>query len=590
MESPLKAWIRALERTASIEREPLRTFPVVIESLAGLRGGAVALSSAGGALTYAELSASADRFARWGISCGLARGDVVCLLMPNRPEYLAIWIGLTRIGVTVALLNTNLRGSALAHCIAIAAPRIIIIDANLEDALDSAGSPLHTKIEFWTYGRGSHNRPRLDEAQLEFRAEPLAPDERPYPTLRDPALYIYTSGTTGLPKAASVSHARIMHWTHWFAGMLGVTPDDRMYNCLPLYHSVGGVVAAGATLVGGGAVVLRERFSAREFWSDVVVEKCTLFQYIGELCRYLLASPVQPSESQHTLRLCCGNGLRAEVWQPFQERFGIPKILEYYAATEGNFSLYNCEGKIGSIGKIPSFLVHRLPVALVKFDASSEVPARDETGHCVRCAPGEIGEALGQISDREGHSLSRFEGYADKAATDRKILRDVFETGDCWYRTGDLMSRDDEGFYYFSDRIGDTYRWKGENVSTTEVTAAVLACDGVLDAAVYGVEVPGSDGRAGMVALATENGFDLQLLKMHLEKRLPEYARPAFVRLVPRIDLTGTMKLNKQLLARQAFDVNQYSDPLYYAERESKLFLPVTPDVFAQLQAGTKRL
>lgn len=590
MESSLKAWIGALERTAHIEQHPLRTFPVVIQSLAEQRGEAPALISLTGTLTYSQLSASANRIARWGISRGLSKGHVVCLLMPNQPEYLAIWIGLSRIGVTVALLNTQLFGSALAHCISIAAPRITITHSSLENALASAQPHLTASIESWIFGHGSQNCQQLDEVCSRLDSAPLTAEERAFPTLRDPALYIYTSGTTGLPKAAKVSHFRIMQWTHWFAGMMQVMPDDRMYNCLPLYHSVGGVVAAGSTLVGGGSVIFRERFSARDFWSDVVTEKCTLFQYIGELCRYLLASPEQPTESQHNLRLCCGNGLRAEVWKPFQERFQIPMILEYYASTEGNFSLYNCEGRIGSIGKIPSFLAHRLPVALVRFDVTSELPLRGREGRCERCAAGEIGEALGQISDGTNHSVGKFEGYADSDATDRKILRDVFEKGDSWYRTGDLMWQDAEGFYYFADRIGDTFRWKGENVSTTEVTAIALSCDGVVDAAVYGVGVPGIDGRAGMIAVAIKDGFDLPKLKAHLAEQLPEYARPVFVRIAPRIELTGTLKRNKQQLARQGFDPQQSPDPLFYADRESGTYLPITPGVFAQLAAGLTRL
>ena len=250
-----------------------------------------------------------------------------------------------------------------------------------------------------------------------------------------------------------------------------------MYNCLPLYHSVGGVVAVGAPLLGGGAVVIRPRFSASEFWRDVREQRCTLFQYIGELCRYLVNTPPQPAETEHALRIACGNGLRPEVWEAFQHRFRIPRILEYYAATEGNFSLYNCEGKPGAIGRIPSFLAHRLPVALLRFDLESGAPTRGADGFCQRCAVGEAGEAVGLIADgaAEQARAARFEGYADRAATEAKVLRNVFKRGDSWYRTGDLMKRDEAGFYYFVDRVGETYRWKGENVSTAEVLAALCA-------------------------------------------------------------------------------------------------------------------
>ena len=249
-------------------------------------------------------------------------------------------------------------------------------------------------------------------------------------------------------------------------------PSDRMYCCLPMYHSIGGVVAIGAALVAGASVFIRERFSASRFWDDVADRDCTLFQYIGELCRYLVAAPPHPREQAHRLRLACGNGLRRDVWEAFQSRFGIPQILEFYAATEGSFSLYNAEGKPGAIGRIPSYLAHRFPVALVKFDVDTGAPARGPDGFCVRCAPDEPGEAIGKIAAGVG----RFEGYTDAEASAKKVLRNVFAEGDAWYRTGDLMRRDRAGFFYFVDRVGDTFRWKGENVSTGEVEEVIAAC------------------------------------------------------------------------------------------------------------------
>jgi fatty-acyl-CoA synthase len=465
----------------------------------------------------------------------------------------------------------------------------VIVGASLSEAVRAVRPLLTAGAECWVSGAAAADLPRLDEATARLPGEPLHPKEIPAaPALEDRALYIYTSGTTGLPKAANVSHYRLMQWSHWFAGLMNVQPEDRMYDCLPLYHSVGGVVATGATLVCGGAVVLRERFSASGFWSDVAAERCTLFQYIGELCRYLLGSPPQREESQHTLRLACGNGLRAEVWSEFQQRFRIPQILEYYAATEGNFSLYNCEGRPGAIGRIPPFLAHRLPVALVRFDLDAGVPARDAAGRCVRCAPHEPGEALGQILD--AHGATRFEGYTDAAASSKKILRDVFAPGDAWYRTGDLMRQDEQGFFYFVDRVGDTFRWKGENVSTTEVAGVIAACPGIVDAAVYGVSVPGSDGRAGMAALVTEMDFDLAELRRALLERLPPYARPIFIRIVTAIELTGTFKLRKQELAREGYDPAQVRDALYLDDPARDAYVALDAKLHARLLAGTLRI
>lgn len=590
MKSPLKAWVRALELTAPIDRRTAPVFPVLIGTLAERFGTAPALTSRDASLSYRELAASVNRYARWALDQGLTTGDVVCLLMPNCVDYLAIWLGLTRVGVIVSLLNTNLSGEVLAHSINIVSPRHVIVAASLTAALHSALP--HISAVCWLHGAADERCgfPRVDLAAAQFPAETITAQESPPPSLDDRALHIYTSGTTGLPKAANVSHLRVMQWSHWFAGLMNTQPDDRMYNCLPLYHSVGGVVAAGATLVGGGTVVLRERFSASEFWKDIVTERCTLFQYIGELCRYLLAAAPQPWETQHSLRLCCGNGLRPEVWEPFRERFRIPRILEYYAATEGSFSLYNCEGRPGAIGRIPPFLSHRMPVALVKFDPGAGMPLRDESGRCIRCATNEAGEAIGEISGAAGKHGGRFEGYADPAASEKKILRDVFAPGDAWYRTGDLMRKDEQGFYYFVDRVGDTFRWKGENVSTGEVTAVVTSCPGVTDAAVYGVTVPGADGRAGMAAIAVEPGFELAAFREHLATRLPEYARPVFLRIVSAIEITGTFKLRKQELANEGYDRTKIRDALYFDDRRQRAYTVLDEPLYQQLQSGNMRV
>ena len=586
--SPLKAWVRALERTAGIERDRSLTLPVLIERLAERFADAPALLSPDAALSYRGLAAACHRYARWGLVRGLGSGDTVCLVMANCPDYLAIWLGLCRIGATVALINTNLRGALLAHSLNLVAPRHVIAGASLAEPVRAVRPLLAAGVECWVSGPGGGDLPRLDEAMAGLAGDALRDDEAPAPSLADRALCIYTSGTTGLPKAANVSHFRLMQWSHWFAGLMDVQPTDRMYDCLPLYHSVGGVVATGATLVGGGAVVLRERFSASSFWQDVVAERCTVFQYIGELCRYLLASPPQAQESQHALRLACGNGLRGDVWREFERRFRIPQILEYYAATEGNFSLYNCEGRAGAIGRIPPFLAHRLPVALGKFDLEAQAPARDASGHCLRCAPHEPGEALGQILSENG--ATRFEGYTDDAASAKKILRDVFATGDVWYRTGDLMRQDEQGFFYFVDRVGDTFRWKGENVSTTEIAEVIAACPGVADATVYGVSVPGTEGRAGMAALVAAKGFELAELRRALAARLPDYARPLFVRIVSALELTGTFKLRKQELALEGYDPARVRDALYIDDPARGAYVPLDAELHARLQAGKLRV
>ena len=588
MRSPLKAWVRALERTASIGRDPTLTLPVVIERLAGRAADAPALLGPASWLSYRALAETANRVARWGLARGLARGEVTCLLMRNCPEYFAIWLGLSRIGVTVALINTNLSGELLRHSIDIVHPRHVIAGATLCSVLAAVRGRLSPEVVCWGYGHGEHGLPRLDREVESLPGTPLDAAESPLPSLADRALYIYTSGTTGLPKAANVSHLRLMQWSHWFAGLADIRAEDRLFNCLPMYHSVGGVVATGAALVAGGAVVLRERFSVSSFWQDVIAERCTLFQYIGELCRYLLNAPHEACETAHQLRLACGNGLRGEVWEPFQRRFRIPHILEYYAATEGNFSLYNCEGRVGAIGRIPPFLAHRMPVALVKHDLDTGAPLRSAQGRCIPCASGEAGEAIGQILGTDG--TTRFEGYADSEASDKKVLRDVFAAGDEWYRTGDLMRRDEQGFFYFVDRVGDTFRWKGENVSTTEVAAAISACRGVAEVAVYGVAVPNADGRAGMAAVVVHTDFKLAELRSTIASVLPAYARPVFLRIVPALEITGTFKLRTHELARQGYDPGQVGDALYFEDAARGEYVRLDAPLYRRIVAGDQRL
>ena len=348
-----------------------------------------------------------------------------------------------------------------------------------------------------------------------------------------------------------------------------------------MYHSVGGVVASGAVLLKGGAVILREKFSARAFWDDVADSGATIFQYIGELCRYLLKSGATPRA--HRLRLACGNGLSGEIWEPFQQRFAIPRILEFYAATEGNFSLYNAEGKPGAIGRIPSFLRHRFGVALIRRGADGE-PLRDAGGFCQRVASGEAGEAIGRIAG----GAARFEGYSDEAATAKKILRNVFEAGDAYVRTGDLMRQDAQGFFYFVDRLGDTFRWKGENVATTEVAAALSAYPGVNVANVYGVAVPGADGKAGMAALETDAGFDPAGLKSHLKTRLPDYARPIFLRLVRHARPHRDLQAEESDLASDGFDPARVPDPLYIDLGDG--YVPFDAALYERVRSGLVRL
>jgi fatty-acyl-CoA synthase len=591
-ENASRDWLRALEATAPISRHPQRLLLDLIEARGATHGDAPALLAAHQSLTYRALAQRANRYARWALAQNLDRGETVALMMPNCPEYMAIWLGITRVGGVVALINTNLRGPALAHCINIVAPKHLIITADYRTEFQSAAGELSAQPKIWMHGSGADNQcSRLDHEAERHSPEPLASAERRGVSLADRALLIYTSGTTGLPKAANISHHRLLQWSLWFGGLMNTGPDDRMYDCLPMYHSIGGVVATGALLVNGGSVVIREKFSAQNFWPDICHWNCTLFQYIGELCRYLVNAPTDPRERAHRLRLACGNGLSADVWRAFQLRFHVPRMLEFYAATEGNVSLYNVEGRIGAVGRVPSFLAHRFPLALVRFDDAAGEPARDANGFCVRCGPDEAGEAIGRLAGSAIPSgAGAFEGYTSEQDSKLKILRNVFAPGDAWYRTGDLMRKDTNGFYYFVDRIGDTFRWKGENVSTSEAAAAIAAFPGVAEASVYGVNVPGSEGAAGMAALVVGGPLDFPAFRRHLAHQLPAYARPLFVRIREHIEITATFKHQKNALKRDGYDPEATTDAIYFDDPARGAYVRLDAARYRDIQAGAVRL
>jgi fatty-acyl-CoA synthase len=584
--SAAKAWLKAIELTSWIETHPQALFADVVEDWAKRQPDRAALISDRETLSYRALAARINRYARWALAAGITPGDAVCLLMPSRPEYVAAWLGISRVGGMVALINTKLVGPSLSHCINVANADHVIVASELADMFEAARPHLDRVPKVWMHGE--KNETGIETVLDAMDGNPLSPHERREVKIGDRALLIYTSGTTGLPKAASISHRRILNWGGWFAGLLDASPDDRLYDCLPVYHSVGGIVAPCSMLSAGGSAVLSDKFSVSQFWRDIVRFDCTLFQYIGELCRYLLKAPTSEFESQHRLRLACGNGLRGDIWEAFQARFAVPRILEFYAATEGNFSLFNVEGKVGAIGRIPPLLAHRFPAAILRVDAEAGIPVRNEEGLCTACARGEVGEAIGRIgtADQGG---GRFEGYTDTAETEKKILRDVFAKGDAWFRTGDLMLLDEQGFFHFVDRVGDTFRWKGENVATSEVNEAIRDCKGILDATTNCVKKHGTHSRAGIAGVVAGDGFDCEACAEHLAQRLPSYAIPLFLRLSQPLDATETFKQKKQQLVRDGFDPGRVIDPLFLRD-ESGSYRPLDARLYASIVQGSIRL
>jgi fatty-acyl-CoA synthase len=545
-----------------------------------------AITFEGRTVTYAEMDGIANRFAHWGKGLNLRRGQTVALFMPNRLEYFCIWYGLSKIGVVTALINNQLAGLPLAHCLNISGASHLIVDAETSPTFEAAKGLVQKPLQQWVLGP-VHGDQR-DLLQALKSCSQLPPDRivRDDMRARDTALFIFTSGTTGMPKAARITHVRAQLYMRGFAGATGAKASDRIYVTLPLYHATGGLCAMGAALLNGGSVVLKKRFSASHFWSDLVAEGCTMFVYIGELCRYLVNQPPSEDESRHKIRMAFGNGLRPDLWPVMKQRFHIPEILEFYGATEGNVSMFNFDGREGAIGRAPKWLRNRFNIRLVQFDVETEQPIRGTNGFCIECAPGQIGECIGKIG---GDARAEYSGYVDKAASEKKVLRDVFEKGDAWFATGDLMKQDADGYFYFVDRIGDTFRWKGENVSTNEVAERLQAAPGVNEANVYGVAVQGAEGRAGMAALVVGPGFDIKAFGVHIAQDLPSYAQPLFIRVLPAMETTGTFKQRKMDLITDGYDPAKIKGPLYFHDSR-RGYIKLTKVVHDRIAGGLVKL
>tara|TARA_B100001113_G_scaffold22671_1_gene16544 strand:+ start:923 stop:2701 length:1779 start_codon:yes stop_codon:yes gene_type:complete len=529
-------------------------------------------------ITYKEFINRANQYSHWFLDNGLKKGDVVALLMENRPEFLMSWIGIAQVGGTTALINTNLTGHPLNHSLSISGAKKLILGKELLDNFETTNDSIKSSFQVWVEGESNKTKFNNLNQNLE-KYETIKPTVAYNVTNQDVALYIYTSGTTGDPKAATITHRRLRLMLMGFASAVLPKKTDKVYNVLPLYHSAGGIIAVGLALTSGASLVLKRKFSVNDFWLDVKKYNVTIFQYIGELCRYLLNAPKNKFENNHNLRIATGNGLRPDIWDDFKNRFKIKKILEFYGATEGNISLINYDGKSGAIGRVPSYLKSMLNIEIVKFDVEKEEPLRDEKGFCIPCEIDEVGEAIGEIQIDAGG----FDGYVDKQATQKKILRDVFTKDDQWFRSGDLLSRDKDGYFYFVDRIGDTFRWKGENVATSEVAHAFQGFHNIEEVNVYGVDLPGNDGRAGMAAIVTKSDIDLEELYNHLKNSLPSYAMPIILRVQKEIEITGTFKHKKVDLVKEGYNPQNVLDPLFFIDDKNGNYINLDDNLYEKI-------
>lgn len=518
-------------------------------------------------ITYREANETVNRYAAVLAARGVGHGDVVGVMLRNSPDAVLLMLAIVKCGAVAGMLNYHQRGKVLAHSIGLLEATAVVAESDLVEHVTECGVEANGLITVEELRRLAATAPTTNPAST---SAVLA---------KDKAFYIFTSGTTGMPKASVMTHYRWLRALAGFGGLgLRLHSDDTLYCCLPLYHNNALTVSVGSALNSGAALALGKSFSASRFWDEVIAYEATAFVYIGEICGYLLNQPPKPTDRAHKVRVIVGNGLRPAIWDEFTERFGIPRVCEFYAASEGNTAFVNVFNVSKSTGICPS------PVAFVEYDADSGEPARGADGRLRKVKRGEPGLMLSKIN-----ALQPFDGYTDKAASEKKLVRDAFKEGDVWFNTGDLMRSQGLGHAAFADRLGDTFRWKGENVATTEVEAAVVSNQLIEECTVFGVEVPGAGGRAGMAAVQLKDGkeFDGKALADAFHGHLPAYAVPLFVRVVPELAHTSTFKSQKVDLRKQGYG-SDIEDPLYVLAGRDEGYVPFYPEYPDEVTAGKR--
>jgi fatty-acyl-CoA synthase len=507
-------------------------------------------------LTYREANATANRYAAVLAARGVGRGDVVGVMLRNSPNAVLMMLAVVKCGAIAGMLNYHQRGDVLAHSLGLLNAKVLVAEADLIEAVDECGG---LDIEPTT----------IEEMERLAATAPTSnPPSASAVLAKDTAFYIFTSGTTGHPKASVMTHKRWLAALAAFGGVgLRLKSSDTLYSCLPLYHNNALTVAIGSVINSGATLALGTSFSASRFWDEVIASNATAFIYIGEICRYLLNQPAKSTDRAHKVRLIAGNGLRPEIWDEFTSRFNIARVCEFYAASEGNTAFINVFNVPRSAGCAP------LPTAYVQYDTDTGAPLRGADGRVQRVPNGEPGLLLSPVT-----RLQPFDGYTDPSASEKKLVRNAFRDGDCWFNTGDVMSPQGMGHAAFVDRLGDTFRWKGENVATTQVERALGSNQAVEECTVFGVEIPRTGGRAGMAAVKLRDGvdFDGHALAETVYSQLPVYALPLFLRLVDAVEHTTTFKSRKVDLREQGYRLEDagLKDPLYVLAGRDEGYVP----------------
>ena len=536
--------------------------------------------------THTEFNEWCNRYANYFLKLGLKKGDVVVVLMNNRPDILFIIVAMSKIGTIASMINTNLREDALIHCITHAPGSAIIVEEELFQPFEEVKSRLNLNNtqKQRVYFLPDKEDTKIPEGYLNIRdeikdSEKTNPSTTPEMVGGNTFVYVFTSGTTGLPKASIIKNSAILAAGIFMGNVvLEITLEDVVYCTTPLFHSNGLIVGFGNTLAQGSALALRRKFSVSNFWADTRKHGATIFNYVGEICRYLYNQPPNPDDLNNPVKHMIGSGLRYDMWKPFKKRFGIETVREQYGASEtavpGFFNIHNIDETCGvSISKY----------GLVKYDVDADEAVRNEKGYLIKVKPGETGLLLGKIED-----IDNFFMYKDKKATEKKVIRNVFRKGDAYLNTGDLLKDIGYGHVQFVDRIGDTFRWKSENVSTDQVENVISTYEQIYQNAVYGVRIPNTEGRAGMVSLVIKSGEDLDFngFLNFLKKQLPSYAVPLIIRIKKNLEVTATHKIKKGGLKEEGYNIERINDPIYILLPKSKEYVPMTNEIYKGISEG----
>ncbi len=576
--------IKPFKAILSMKNDDPLSMGTVLEKNATVYGDRPALLYENRTISHREFNETINRYAHFFIEKGVHKGDNAMVLVDNRPELLTIIGALSKIGAVSSLINPNQRGDVLMHSINLTRGKVFIVGEELLDAFESIRADLElTENDLLLYQREGNNKTspkRYVDLEEAVSAHPTTnPDTTKSVTLGDPFAYVFTSGTTGMPKAAVQTHRRWFTAQYWFGKIvMNLKPSDVHYCTLPFCHTNALHVSWGSCAGAGTAVAFRRKFSASKFWEDTRRFKANSFIYIGEICRYLMNQPPQKDDHLNPITKIVGNGLRPEIWIEFKKRFGVKYVYELYGAAEAPLIFTNMLNIDKSVGLCLT------PFAIVKYNIDADAPVLDENGFMQKVERGEAGLLLAEISD-----TTPFVGYTDGNQSNKKILKDVFEKGDTWFDSGDLIR--DLGYRHaqFVDRLGDTFRWKGENVSTNEVEKVVNSFHQVSESTVYGVLIQGTEGRAGMASIipfTAVEGFDLKGYAEMIQKSLPGYAVPKFLRFKTEFDTTGTHKIKKTLLRDEGFDLEKVKDPLYVMLPGKSEYEPLTPELYQKIQEG----